>query len=247
MKMRMRTLSLLGWLTLSLSASAAITVTDQAGKSVTGEVVRIVADNVVFQVGGQRTALKLSQLTEDSRRELVEAAKIKGVYAPFPPLRVQAVVGTQQRRVTTSSYRKEMEISPRVIIEGAARLDPIPAAEATMLIITMDTRAKYVARREALKVHTSETIQVPAAPSGDRRQFNFAESSVTYDSWRDKTNLGGAVYKYFIFGLRDPETKMLVDFQTNSPQVAAICKAAPEKREEYLQLATGASFSPDEK
>jgi hypothetical protein len=114
-----------------------------------------------------------------------------------------------------------------------------------MLIITMDTRAKYVARRESLKVHTAEKIEIPAAPSGDRRQFDFAESSVTYDSWRDKTNVGGAVYKYFIFALRDPETKMLVDFQTNNPQVAATCKAAPEKREEYLALATGATFTPD--
>ena len=241
----MKQIFLLLWLVMALNASSAITVTDQAGKSISGDVVRIVADNVVFQVGGQRIPLKLSQLTEDSRRELIEAAKVKGVFSPFPPLRVQALVGTQQRRVTTSSYTKAMEISPRIIIEGAARLDPIPAAEATMLIITMDTRAKYVARREVLKVHTSETVQIPAGPNGERRQIDLAQSSVTYDSWRDKTNVGGAVYKYFIFGLRDPETKMLIDFQTNSPEVAAICKAAPEKREDYLKLATGATFSPD--
>ncbi|HEX8310964.1 MAG TPA: hypothetical protein VF614_06590 [Chthoniobacteraceae bacterium] len=241
----MKKILILLWLGVALDTASAITVTDQAGKSVSGEVVRIVADNVVFQAGGQRIPLKLSQLTEESRRELVEAAKVKGVFSPFPPLRVQALVGTQQRRVDTSSYTKQMEISPRVIVEGAGRMDPIPAAEATMLIITMDTRAKYVGRKELLKVHTSETVPVPPAANGERRQIDLAQSSVTYDSWRDKTNVGGAVYKYFIFGLRDPETKMLIDFQTNSSEVAAICKAAPEKREEYLKLATGATFSPD--
>lgn len=239
------TTAILAGLALISGARAEITITNDAGKSITGEVVRLTGNEGVFLINGQRTSLKLSQLTESSRAEFIEAAKSKGVYAPFPPVRVQAVVGTQQRRATTSSYTKIMEISPRVVIEGVSRLDPVPAAEATMLIVTMDTRAKYVSRKEVYKVHAAETIQIPAAANGERRQIEFAPSEVSFDSWRDKTNVGGSVYKYYVFGLRDPESKLLIDFQTNHPQVAAMCKTTPLKREDFLRLTTGAPFSAE--
>jgi hypothetical protein len=58
MKTEMKYLSLAAWLLIAINASGAITVTDQAGKSVTGEVLRVVADSVVFQVGAQRTTAR---------------------------------------------------------------------------------------------------------------------------------------------------------------------------------------------
>jgi hypothetical protein len=225
---------------LPWTALGEITLTGQTGTKVTGEVLRVTASDAILQVHNQRASLKLAQLTDESRTELIEYAKKRGVYAPFPPLKITPVVATQQRRLG-SSYLKEMEVQPRVTIAGTSRLDAIPAAEATMIIVTMDTRAKYTEKREVYKVHTAETLPVPAG-TGEPRQFAFAPSSVTFDSWRDTTNVGGAVYKYYIFGVRDPESKAIIDFQTNNPGLAALCKSHPEKREEFLSLQKGADF-----
>ena len=161
--------------------------------------------------------------------------------AKTPAVRAQVVVGTSQKRVN-GGYTKEMSITPKVTVEGASRIGPLPALDATMLIITMDTRAKYVSGQEAYKVHTSETLPLAEAPNGNPRPLAFEESSVTYDSYRDASNVGGAVYKYYVFGLLDPATKTIVDFQTNHMQLANFCKAHPEKRDELLKLGKGAKF-----
>ena len=71
----------------------------------------------------------------------------------------------------------------------------IPALEAITVIITMNTRAKYKENNEAYELLTTETILVPAALNGDRRSFTFLDSTVTYDSYRDNSNVGGDVYK----------------------------------------------------
>ncbi len=226
---------------------AAITVTDTADKSLTGEIVRATGTEILLQTTTQRVPIKLSQLAEASRAEALAYAKTKGVFVPFPPIKVQASVATAARPFGNSFYRKEMEMKPRAIIEGASRLEPMPEGDATMMVITMDTRAKYAGGRESYSVHSTETLNVPAVPTGERRQFDFAPSSVIYDAYRDKSNVGGFVYKYFIFGLRDKESKILVDFQTNHPQLATLCKANPAKREEFLGLGEGKPFPTDVK
>lgn len=162
--------------------------------------------------------------------------------AKYPGVIVQVGVGTQQRPQPGSFYKKTMNISPKFTLEGSSRLVPLPAAEATMMIITMDTAAKYKAGEEVYKVHTTETIPVPAAANGNKRQFAFAESSVTYDSYRDTSNVGGEVYKYYIFALRDAASKEIVDFKTNNMQLQNYAKANPDKRAELLAMATGGKF-----
>lgn len=162
--------------------------------------------------------------------------------AKYPGVIVQVGVGTQQRPLPGSFYRKTMNISPKFSLEGSSRLMGLPAAEATMLIVTMDTAAKYKAGEEVYKVHATETLPVPAAPNGNKRQFAFAESTVTYDSYRDSSNVGGEVYKYYIFALRDAASKEIVDFKTNNAQLQNYAKANPDKRAEILGMATGGKF-----
>ena len=155
---------------------------------------------------------------------------------------MQAVVGTSQKRSGSSAYIKEQIIKPKCVIVGASQMSAIPALEATMLIVTMGTKAKYVAGDEAYFVQTKETLPVEPAANGASRTFLFGESTVCFDSWRDSTNLGGRVYKYFVFGLTDPATRELIDFQTNCPELATHCKARPDKRAGFLKLAAGAKF-----
>jgi hypothetical protein len=164
----------------------------------------------------------------------------------LPPLKIQTKVGTKRNQQANSFYMQTMTISPQVVVEGAAT-QPLPALEATMIIITMDTEAKYRQRREKYDVHTNETITLPAVERGTRRDFEFKTSQVAFDAWRDKTNVGGAVYKYFIFGLRDPASKELVFFETNQPDLDKLVRSKPEKRDEYLKLVKGASFPTDVK
>jgi hypothetical protein len=154
----------------------------------------------------------------------------------FPSLNVQVTIGTQEQAERGSFYRKTMTILPKLTIEGTGRMLPIPAAQATMLIITMDTKAKFKDLKDVYKVFATETLPIPEARTGDRRQFSFAESSVTFDGYRDSSNVGGNMYKYYIFGLLDPETKTLIDFKTNNAPLLALCKAHPEKREEFLSM-----------
>ena len=158
------------------------------------------------------------------------------------PFSVDVVVATSQRRLGVSSYRKTMDIKPKVIVAGLNRPAPLPAAEAILMILTMDTKAKYVGRVEEYKVHDTETLPVPAAATGAARPLAFTAAEVSFDSYRDSSNIGGEVYKYYVLGVRDPESGQILNFETNHTQLAAFIKAHPEKREELLKIAKGAKF-----
>lgn len=160
----------------------------------------------------------------------------------FPSTRSQVQIGVQEKAKGNDSFRKAMHIQPRVTIEGSSSMIALPAAEAQMLIVTYDTRAKFVEHRDAYKVHTSETIPVPAVPNGARRQFSFAPSDVTFDGYRDSSNVGGDAYKYYVYALREGSSKTIVDFQTNCLDLANLCKTNPAKREEVLKMAVGEKF-----
>jgi hypothetical protein len=160
----------------------------------------------------------------------------------FPALKVDAVVGTKQRNRSGSFYEKTMQIEPKMTIEGATQTTAIPAAEAVMMVVTMDTEAKYTASKNVFTVHTTQTLPIPEAASGVKRTFEFEGSTVVFDTARDASNIGGAIYKYYVFALRDPQTKEIIDFQTNFATLATFCKAHPEKRANILGLAKGAKF-----
>ena len=91
-------------------------------------------------------------------------------------------------------------------------------------------------------MQSAQTMPVEPAANGASRTFLFGEWTVGFDSWRDSSNIGGRVYKYFVFGLTDPVTKELLDFQTNGPELVTHCKAHPEKRAGLLRLTAAAKF-----
>ncbi|WP_138086376.1 hypothetical protein [Phragmitibacter flavus] len=162
----------------------------------------------------------------------------------YPGLRVTVKIGTKRDQVEDSFYRKTMTITPSVGIEGSSTR-PMPAASMTMLVITMDTEEKYRHRREAYVVWSKETVAVPAVEVGTRRDFAFKSSQVTFDAYRDASNVGGMVYKYYVFGLRDEATNELIYFETNHSKLAALVRRSPEKREEFLKLAAKGEFPAD--
>lgn len=159
----------------------------------------------------------------------------------FPSIRVQVTVGTQERALG-DFYHKTMHIQPHAVIDGDNTMLPIPAAEAQMMIISSDTKAHYTYHKDAYKVLSTQTLPVPAAQDGNRRQFNFETSDVTFDGYRDNSNAGGQMYKYYVFALRDAESKEILDFETNDLELLNYTKTHPEKRNEVLSMAKGAKF-----
>lgn len=160
----------------------------------------------------------------------------------FPSTRVQVQIGNQEKAKGNDYFRKTQHIQPRFSFEGASSMQPIPAAEAQMIIISYDTKAKFVENRDSFKVLSTETIPVPSAPNGAKRMLSFTPSDVIFDGYRDSSNIGGEAYKFYIFALRDTESKSLIAFETNCLALANICKTDPAKRTEILSLAKGAKF-----
>lgn len=158
----------------------------------------------------------------------------------YPSLRVLTKVATKRSKVPGSSYRQIMVTTPSFTIESA-RTQPMAAARATCLIITMDTARKYRNREEVYKVATSETLNIPAVDKGERRDFEFAELTTQFDSERDYTNVGGDVYKYFIMAVFSDAQEILY-FETNNASLDAFLKKNPDQRLRYLSMKVGASF-----
>lgn len=232
-------------LTLLLLASVAIAETNvitKQGQTVPVEVLSVTGRIATISRNNVKSTISLDQLTEASQVFVIEAAKVKGTYSAVPALRAQVTVGTKNRPTERSSYRKTMEISPQLKLSAVSALEAVPALDATMVIIVQDTKAKFVQHVDRFMVHASETISVPAAADGKMRDIDFEKSTVSYDAWRDASNVGGYTYKYYLFALRDPETKKILDFQTNHQQLTAYLATHPEKKEELINLSTGKVF-----
>ncbi len=229
----------------SASLHAEITLSDKSGRKATLEVTEVTCEAVDFTIAGRKGSIKIRELSDVSREEVITYAKAKNIYRAFPELVVQVKVVNQRRNDADTWYRRNVKLVSSMVIEGLAKLLPIPGAEATIVLITQDTRAKYVKHIEKLKVYATDTVSVPAAPSGDRREFFFKIVELSHDAARDPTNVGGDEYKYYIFGLRDAETKQLIDFQTNSPALERLAAEHPEVRDRLLGSREKADFPPD--
>ena len=176
-----------------------------------------------------------AQTPQSAKEEALAIAK------KYPGLRVQASVGTRTKPVPGSSYMKTMSISPAVVIESA-QTQPMAAASITCLLITMDTGDKYRRGEQTCKIATTETIGVPAVLKGSRRKFEFAPLQTRFDSDRDKSNVGGDVYKYFLLAVVSDDDKFLY-LETSCPGLAKHLETHPEERVRYLGLKPGVTFS----
>ena len=228
-----------------VAGRAEITLTDVKQQKAAVEILSASPSEISFVVRGQKGVIPTSQLTEESRIAALDYAKAKGVYRAFPPFTVQVKIAYQRRNSDAAWYKKNVKLNSSIVIAGEKKMAGLPAAEATLLIITHDTKAKYVDHVEKMKVMAAETISVPEAAAGDRREFTFQPVSLTFDTARDSTNVGGDEYKYFIFGLRDPATKQLVDFQSNAPKVMSHVAKHPEARDALLAATKGSAFKED--
>lgn len=226
----------------TISARAEIVLTDLQDRKATVEIVRASPTEITVVIGGRQSPLKLDQLSEASRGAALDYARSKGVFDAFPTVRAQLKIGYQHR--SANFYEKNVTLKASLLLAGANKMEALPSAEASLVIITHDTEEKYKNHVDKLKIYATETIEIPAGP-GARREFPFAPIKMTFDTARDPSNIGGDEYRYFIFGLRDPATKQLIDFQTNSTKVQAYVAKHPEAREALLAARQGAPFTDE--
>ena len=219
---------------------AEIELTDIKGNKLNCEIKEALPGSYTLVAGGRTMKISDADLSAESRAAAVAYAKDKGVFKSFPAVTVEVMVGTK-RNTGGAWYIKIMDIEPRISLAGSSKLIELPKAKATMVIVTMDTREKYTNKNEVLKVHTAQTIDVPAGP-GEKRYFDFKASKVSYDSYRDTSNVGGEIYKYFIFGLIDAASGDIVDFQTNYPELKKLTLTDPSTRTKYLGMNEGAQL-----
>jgi hypothetical protein len=188
-----------------------------------------------FIVTGALLALaSLSLSQQPDKAAQAELAK------KYPSLRIQAKVGVRTRLQDGSSFWKNMFSTPEVIVESAST-QPMAAASATFLLITMNTAEKYVRGDEELTIATNESLDIPAVPRGVRRNFEFEPLKTRFDTYRDKSNLGGDVYKYFIMAVFSDD-KQFLHFETNCPALDKHLKAHPELRQKFLGMKPGEKF-----
>lgn len=224
-------------------ARGEIELIDSLGRKATVEVLAATPEEIRFEANGRKGAIKFRDLSEISREAVLEYAKERGVLSRFPRLDVQVKVVNQRRNHDSVWYKKTSRLSSSVVITGTNQMTTIPAAEAAIVILTQDTEKKYVNNKEVLTVALVDRIQIPAAGSGQRREFSFESVDLTFDSARDNTNVGGQEYKYYIFGLIDPETQQFLHFETNDPRIQKRVQADPAVRGDLLAQKKGAPFS----
>lgn len=228
-------------------ASADVTLTDLAGRQAKVEIVEATPSAITFTIGGRKGTMPLDQLAVDSRTAAIAYAKTNNVYRSFPAFSMQVKIGYKRRNDDDTWYIKKVWVTPSFSIEGTSKLSGLPAAEASIILITRDTRERYVNHVEKLTVAEAQTIPIPATGSGDRREFTFKTLSLSLDTAQDSSNVGGDEYKYYVFGLRDADTHQLIAFETDCAQLATNISKSPEMREKVLALHPGDTFSPAEK
>jgi hypothetical protein len=129
------------------------------------------------------------------RRDRVDSAPEKRGFrrSLSAPLRVaERSSAPQQRRLGTSSYRKKWR--SRRVLRGKLVNRPecrYPEAEATVSVISMDTRAKYSTRPGSRSQCTeAQSLMVSAAHHGARRR-QISRSNlpllIPFDSYRELT------------------------------------------------------------
>ncbi|MGH8046052.1 MAG: hypothetical protein ACREKL_02290 [Chthoniobacterales bacterium] len=227
------------------SSHAEITLTDIQNRKATVEIVAASATGITVEVQGRRSPIKLEQLSPDSRTAAIDYAKSKGVFSSFPAVSVQVKIAYQRRNNAATWYKKDVKLIPSMVIEGIRKMENIPAAEATLVVITHDTQEKYVNHNDKMQVYASETIEVPASAKGDRRELTFKTVEMTFDTARDTSNVGGNEYRYYIFSLRDPATRQLISFQTSSAKVQSYVAKHPEARDALLAAKQNSAFTED--
>lgn len=233
----------------TLAVAAAIhaeplSLADRFGHTVQVEVAAVTPDTLEYLDSGRRAKIPLTDLSDESRQSVLDFARAHQLLQVFPPVQIQVVVGFKRVQSNDVWYEKNMTLQSGFTMEGARRTASLPAARATIVVITQDTHEKYVKGKEELTVYSTETLDVPAAKDGERRSISFAPVKMHFDAWRDDTNVGGSEYKYYIFGLNDAATGQLIHFKTNCPQVETYAAQHPDSRSSLLALQKGAPFSP---
>ncbi len=213
-------------------AFSQIPLTDVNGQTLECEILSASKKEIKIRASGRTLTVTERDLQPDSWTKAQQHAKDNGLLNDFPELEVNVRIATRRRDV--SWYVEEMTISPKFTLEGRNSFESLPAMEASVMVITMDMEMKYRYRQDAFFVEHVDTVEVPEAERGEKREFEFRACKVEYDVYRDTSNIGGRTYKYYLFVLQDPATGRVVHYETNYRDMETVLSVNPQKAAEYL-------------
>jgi hypothetical protein len=228
------------WLAIApLGAAEPFKLVDDRGRSIDVEVESVNATEVKFARDGKPSGLLLARLDPGNREALLAMAKEKKIFNRYPPLDVQVTVRDSDRRQEDSSFMRHLWLTPTMTLEPGDRLLPVPELEATIQVICAETQALYVERRKLYQVRVRDKLAVPAAANGERRNFEFKTFELEFDEDRNRSNVGGWIYRYWICTLRDPASGMVVLVKTNYDALQKHLEQFPGERDRYIALGVG--------
>ncbi len=225
-----------GFLLTAAHGGETVTLKNRQSQEIQAEILSADKSSVTILVNRARHTVPLADLDSASAALAVAEAKKAGHFEAFPPVEVEVKVGVQRRNYGSSGYMKQMDVSPAVKIKGRSQIEPLPAAEATILLFYVDTGSKYAKGLESYVVQNAQTVPIPAANNGKSRNIEFTSVSTTYDGDRDSSNVGGRTYKYYAFFLTDPESGHLLHYESNWPSLSKRMEQDEKLRDKVRSL-----------
>lgn len=230
---------ILALLAVPLPLLAGINVSDKKGASAEIEVQSANSKEVTFTVGGQKRTMQLDEFSDESIKSIVEEAKTKHVYSNCPPLKAVVAYSSSESEKETESargIRTSTVVKPEVTVESIRSGAATPALEATFVTVVFEKDNRNNQSREGLFVGPKVTAQVPASADGKRQKIPFEPLDLEILKNKGRKVVYSETFKHFIFALTDPETKKIVDFQTNYAALQNFLKANPDEQDRYLRM-----------
>ena len=225
------------WMTTTaFSAPPPFELTDTKGRKIAVEVTALKSTEVVGKrvTSGKKVEVALDKLDPENRKALEAFAKEHGLLDLYPELTVQVTVRDSTPRQKGSFYLRFNFMTPRMSIEGP-RLEPIPAIKATVLTICAETKALYRDRQKVYAVKGRSTRTFEAVEAGDIRKRDFDTVKLQFDEDKNRTNVGGWIYKYWIAFLQEPESNRIIGFETNFVSLRKYLENNPAEIKTFLE------------
>lgn len=190
---------LLGVLLGGESLCAAITVTDQKGRSMEVDVLEykpVTKMTKIKRTDGQVFDVNIGVFDEASRKRIVENAP-----EPQAELLVRVSVGKRRKRQGDSSFMKDQTISASVDVVNESRDINFPEGTGTIFLIARQTRRYSERDSDYGKVLSKQTFKI-SVKAGDENKYEAKPIVTSYDSDRDSSNIGGWEHHGYLFILQ---------------------------------------------
>jgi len=223
-------------------AADSFSLKDTSGRTIEIEVKSVTPQEVQFISKKRLSTVPLAKI--EDRESLIAFAQKNGLYNAYPKLDAQVTVRDKDRRQEGSRYMRDVWITPILSLVSENKMEPLQEIEAVMFIICENTKSKYRTKKKEYQFKGKQKIKIPGVKKGgDQRTFEFDTIKLEFDEDRNRSNLGGWVYKYYLCMLTDPKTGDVITYRTNFDRLEALLETNPAKQKACLEMRVGDDIS----